>query len=334
MPTLSDKPLRDRVKLLGRLLGETLRDQEGRHALDAVETLRKGFIELRGRPEPALDLRERLLRFIAALNPEMLNHVIRAFNAYFNLANIAEENFQHRLRREQVRRGKSLWRGSFDETLRALRADGIDAAQLQTLLDQLCFTPVFTAHPTEAKRRVLLGAQRRIFLTHGQLDNPALNKYQRAEVIETLRSQIQTLWKTDEVRSFKPQVRDEIKNGLYYFHESIFQAVPMLYRNLERGLNAVYGDEGGKAAVRIPCLLRFGSWIGGDRDGNPFVTPETTALAIRLQAQDILREYLRRVEELNHHLTYSSSLVTPSPMFSANLEADNRQMSALFADAP
>ena len=334
MPTLSDKPLRDRVKLLGRLLGETLRDQEGRHALDAVETLRKGFIELRGRSEPTPDLRERLLRFIAALNPEMLNHVIRAFNAYFNLANIAEENFQHRLRREQVRRGKSLWRGSFDETLRALRADGIDAAQLQTLLDQMCFTPVFTAHPTEAKRRVLLGAQRRIFLTHGQLDNPALNKYQRAEVIETLRSQIQTLWKTDEVRSFKPQVRDEIKNGLYYFHESIFQAVPMLYRNLERGLSAVYGDEGGKAAVRIPCLLRFGSWIGGDRDGNPFVTPETTALAIRLQAQDILREYLRRVEELNHHLTYSSSLVTPSPMFSACLEADNRQMSALFADAP
>ncbi|MBL8247382.1 MAG: phosphoenolpyruvate carboxylase, partial [Candidatus Competibacter sp.] len=334
MPTPSDKPLRDRVKLLGQLLGETLRDQEGRHLLDAVETLRQGFIELRSQSEPARDIRERLLRFIAALNPDRLNHVVRAFSTYFNLANIAEENYQHSLRREQVRRGKPLWRGSFDETLRTLRAAGVSAAQLQTLLDQLCFTPVFTAHPTEAKRRALLGAQRRVFLTNGQLDSPALNRYQRAEAVDELRSQIQILWKTDEIRSFKPQVRDEIKNGLYYFRESIFQALPMLYRNLERALSAVYGDEGGKAAIRIPCLLRFGSWIGGDRDGNPFVTPETTALALRLQAHEVLREYLRRVEELNRHLTYSSSLVAPSPVFCASLEADVQRMAALFVDAP
>ncbi|MBS1226046.1 MAG: ppc [Proteobacteria bacterium] len=334
MPTPSDQPLRDRVKLLGQLLGDTLRDQEGRAVLEAVETLRQGFIELRRQPEAAPDDREQLMRLIAALNPDMLNHVVRAFSAYFTLANIAEENFQHQLRRQQVQSGKPLWRGSFDETLRTLRAAGVSAGQLQTLLDQLCFMPVFTAHPTEAKRRVLLGAQRRVFVTNGQLDAPALNAYQRAEMVEALRSQIQILWKTDEVRSFKPQVRDEIKNGLYYFRESIFQALPMLYRNLERALNAVYGDEGGKKAIRIPRLLRFGSWIGGDRDGNPFVTPETTALAVRLHAQEVLREYLRRVEELNRHLTYSSSLVTPSPVFSASLDADARQMSALFAAAP
>jgi phosphoenolpyruvate carboxylase len=159
------------------------------------------------------------------------------------------------LRRDQVRRGKPLWRGSFDETLRTLRAAGVSAAQLQTLFDQLCFTPVFTAHPTEAKRRALLGAQRRVFLTNGQLDNPALNRYQRAEAVDELRSQIQILWQTDEIRSFKPQVRDEIKNGLYYFRESIFQALPMLYRNLERALNAVYGDEGGKAASPNPVSV-------------------------------------------------------------------------------
>ncbi|HOB61263.1 MAG TPA: phosphoenolpyruvate carboxylase [Candidatus Competibacteraceae bacterium] len=334
MPTSSDKPLRDRVKLLGQLLGETLRDQEGRSALDAVETLRKGFIELRRHSEPARDIRERLMRFIAALNPEMLNHVIRAFSAYFSLANIAEESFQHQLRREMVRRGKELWRGSFDETLRTLHAAGVSAAQLQKLLDQLCFTPVFTAHPTEAKRRVLLGVQRRTFLTSSKLDNTTLNHQQHAEVVEELRSQIQVLWKTDEVRSNKPQVRDEIKTGLHYFHESIFQAVPLLYRNLERALQTVYADQGGKAAVRIPCLLRFGSWIGGDRDGNPFVTPETTELAIRLQSQEILREYLRRVEGLNHHLTFSSSLVTPSPVFSASLEADLARMGHVFRDSP
>ncbi len=334
MPTPSDQPLRDRVKLLGQLLGDTLRDQEGRSVLDVVETLRQGFIELRRQPELAPDRRERLMRLIAALNPDMLNHVVRAFNAYFSLTNLVEEHDQHLLRREQVRRDKPLWRGSFDETLRTLRAGGVDAAQLQALLNWIDFMPVFTAHPTEAKRRVLLGAQRRVFLTNGKLDDPALNAYQRAEVVEELRSQIQILWKTDEVRSFKPQVRDEIKNGLYYFRESIFQALPILYRNLERALNAVYGAEGGKAAIRIPRLLRFGSWIGGDRDGNPFVTPETTALAVRLQAQEILREYLRRIEELNRHLTYSSSLVTPSPVFVASLEADAQHMAALFADAP
>ncbi|HRY15049.1 MAG TPA: phosphoenolpyruvate carboxylase, partial [Candidatus Competibacteraceae bacterium] len=333
MPMTSpDKFLRDRIKLLGQLLGDTLRDQEGRHVLDAVETLRKGFTGLRRQPAP--DTREQLMRFIAALNPEMLNHVVRAFSAYFNLANIAEEDVQHQQRRDQVRRGKPLWRGSFDETLRTLRAAGVNAAQLQSLLNQLCFTPVFTAHPTEAKRRVLLGAQRRVFLTNVKLDNPALNKLQRAEVIEELRSQIEILWKTDEVRSYKPQVRDEIKNGLYYFRESIFQALPVMYRNLERALNAVYGDQGGKSAVYIPCLARFGSWIGGDRDGNPFVTPETTALALRLQAQEILREYLRRVESLGRQLTYSSSLVTSSPVFTASLDADVQRMSALFVDAP
>ncbi|HRF42944.1 MAG TPA: phosphoenolpyruvate carboxylase [Candidatus Competibacteraceae bacterium] len=333
MPIASlDKSLRDRIKLLGQLLGDTLRDQEGRHVLEAVETLRKGFTGMRRQPSP--EIRERLMRFIASLNPEMLNHVVRAFSTYFSLANIAEENFQHQQRRDQVRRSKPLWYGSFDETLRTLRAAGVNAAQLQSLLNQICFTPVFTAHPTEAKRRVLLGAQRRVFLTNLKLDNPALNKYQQAEVIEELRSQIEILWKTDEVRSYKPQVRDEIKNGLYYFRESVFQALPVLYRNLERALNAVYGDEGGKTAFSIPCLVRFGSWIGGDRDGNPFVTPETTALAIRLQAQEILREYLRRVDELSRHLTYSSSLVTPSPVFTASLEADVQRMGTLFADAP
>lgn len=155
MPIASlDKSLRDRIKLLGQLLGDTLRDQEGRHVLEAVETLRKGFTGMRRQPSP--EMRERLMRFIASLNPEMLNHVVRAFSTYFSLANIAEENFQHQQRRDQVRRGKPLWHGSFDETLRTLRAAGVNAAQLQSLLNQTCFIPVFTAHPTEAKRRVLL----------------------------------------------------------------------------------------------------------------------------------------------------------------------------------
>lgn len=316
-----DQELRRRVRRLGQLLGDVLRDQEGGQVLAAVETLRKGFIELRRQPDRASHHREPLLRLIEALNPAVVTHVLRAFNLYFSLANVAEEAFHHEQRRAEVSRGKPLWLGSFDHTLRGFHRDGITAAQLQTLLDHLQFVPVFTAHPTEARRRVVMGTLRRIFLIEDHLNTARLNRYQRAEVVERLRNQIQLLWKTDEVRINKPQVRDEIRNGLYYFRESIFQAVPPLYRNLERAIHAIYRDQGGNTAIRVPSFLRFGSWIGGDRDGNPFVTPETTALALRLQCREVLQEYLRRVEALGQVLTFSSSLVTPSPAFTASLDA-------------
>lgn len=329
----TDKELRTRVKLFGNLVGNVLRDQEGGQVLEAVEVLRKGFIELRRQDAPPRK-REQLMRLIEALNPKTITHVLRAFNTYFSLANIAEEAFQHRERRTQVSRGKPLWQGSFDATLRAFHSQGISAAQLQLLLDRLAFMPVFTAHPTEAKRRTLLEALRRIFVIGKRLDNPSLNKYQWEEVAGQLQNQIQVLWKTDEVRVFKPQVRDEIRNGLYYFRESLFQAVPAVYRNLEWAINYIYKTEGGTAVIQVPTFLRFGSWIGGDRDGNPFVTPETTALALRLQSQEVLREYLRRVDELSHLLTHSSSLVTPSPAFTASLKANPEFEREVFRDTP
>ncbi|MEZ5581616.1 MAG: phosphoenolpyruvate carboxylase [Candidatus Competibacteraceae bacterium] len=315
-----DKELRNRVKLLGQLLGEVVRDQEGGQVLKAVETLRQGFIELRREREPSQRKREQLLRFIAALNPETVSHVLRAFSTYFSLTNLAEEEFRHRQRRAQVGRGKPLWRGSFDETLRDLHRDEVSAAQLQTLLEQLTYRPVFTAHPTEAKRRVLQEAQRRLFVLNERFSSPALNKYYRADLAEQLRNQIQILWKTDEVRIRKPQVQDEIKSGLHHFHASLFQAVPTVYRNLERAIQYTYEAEGGKAAIHVPTFLRFGSWIGGDRDGNPFVTPQMTALAVGLQHQAVLQEYVRRLSELRNLLTHSGSLVTPSAAFSASLD--------------
>jgi phosphoenolpyruvate carboxylase len=330
-----DKGLRSRVKLFGQLLGDVLRDQEGGKVLEAVETLRKGFIALRQEKTSAPShKRDQLMRLIEALNPETATHVLRAFNIYFSLTNIAEEESKHQARRAQVSRGKPLWRGSFDDTLRSLHEAGVSATQLQTLFDHLCFTPVFTAHPTEAKRRVIMGALRRLFVTGEYLSNAHLNKYQQGEAVNQLRNQIQVLWKTDEVRVNKPRVRDEIRLGLYYFRASIFEAVPTLYRNLERAIDTVYQAEGGKAAIQIPSFLRFGSWIGGDRDGNPNVKPETTVLAARLQCREILQEYLRRVENLGQLLTYSSSLVTPSSAFSASLEADPEFCRTVFQQTP
>ncbi len=308
---LSDKELRSRVKLLGSLLGNVLHTQAGGRVLKVVEMLRKGYIGLRKQPNPRK--RRRLAQLISTLDTETLSHVIRAFSTYFSLVNIAEEDHQHRQRRLQVRAGGPLWVGSFDHTLRQLHSQGVKAEQLQSLLDRLAYIPVITAHPTESKRQTIMEALRRIFVTSSRLNDLRLGKREREDVIKKLESMIQILWKTDEVRAQRPQVRDEIKNGLLYFHECLFQAVPTTYRYLEEAVQRTYGKDPAHAhSLRVPSFMRFGSWIGGDRDGNPNVKPETTALALRLQARAVLLEYLNRVTALSRILTYSSQLCTPT----------------------
>jgi len=315
-PPPRDKELRSRVRLFGNLLGEVLASQAGHDVLATVETLRKGYIRLRKRDDAGL--RARLAKKIDSLDPDTLSHVVRAFNLYFSLVNIAEEAFQHRERRRTVRQGGPLWRGSFDHTLREFHAEGISAAQIQALLDSALYLPVFTAHPTESKRRAVMHNLRRIFVTAEQLDGLPLGREQRDDIINELRDQIQVLWKTDEVRTHKPSVEDEIRNGLFYFRECLFDAVPLVYRYLEKSMRRVYGS----VDLRLPSLLQFGSWIGGDRDGNPYVKPATTAYALRMHMREILCEYLRRLEDLRGKLTYSSRLVQPSQAFADRLERD------------
>jgi phosphoenolpyruvate carboxylase len=327
-PPPRDKELRSRVRLFGNLLGEVLASQAGENVLDAVEALRKGYIRLRREENPVL--RARLARTIDNLDPETLSHVVRAFNLYFSLVNIAEEAFQHKERRRQVREGGPLWYGSFDHTMREFHYLGISADQVRTLLDKTLYLPVFTAHPTESKRRAVMHTLRGIFVTAERLDGPRLGKTERDEIINDLRNQIQILWKTDEVRVHKPSVEDEIRNGLFYFRECLFQAVPRVYRYLEKSCARVYGDAG----ISLPGLLQFGSWIGGDRDGNPFVKPSTTEFALRMHMREVLCEYLRRVEDLRSRLTFSSRLVQPSQAFVDNLESELRQCPQVAGDRP
>ena len=329
MAVISDKTLRARVKLFGNLLGEVLHDQAGSGVLEAVETLRKGYLSLRKKENGAK--RRKLSQFIETLDAETLVHVVRAFSLYFSLVNIAEEAFQHRERRLQVRSGGPLWTGSFDSVLREFHKDGGSLEEVKAVLGKLAYMPVFTAHPTEAKRRTVMENLRRIFVTSERLNDPRLGKEEREEIINLLRTEIQVLWKTDEVRTQKPEVRDEIKNGLFYFRESLFNAVPQVYRNLEKAVRRIYGAD---ADITAPTVFKFGSWIGGDRDGNPFVTPETTALAVRLQHREILREYLRRITDLSHVLTHSSLLCQPSEAFSASLERDEAAYPEPFTDKP
>ena len=327
-PPPRDKDLRARVRLFGNLLGEVLASQAGQDVLAAVEALRRGYIRLRREDNPALRLR--LARLIDNLDPNALSHVVRAFNIYFSLVNIAEEAFQHKERRRQVREGGPLWYGSFDHTMREFHYLGITAEQVKTLLDKALYLPVFTAHPTESKRRAVMHTLRGIFVTAERLDGPRLGRIERGEIINDLRNQIQILWKTDEVRTHKPTVEDEIRNGLFYFRECLFNAVPLVYRYLEKSFTRVYGDVG----IDVPALLQFGSWIGGDRDGNPFVKPATTEFALRMHMREILCEYLRRVEDLRSKLPYSSRLVQPSEAFLDNLENEVRQCPQLVCDRP
>jgi phosphoenolpyruvate carboxylase len=310
-----DRDLRARVKLFGGMVGRVLAEQEAPVVLATVEALRKGFIELRGHEDAAA--RAGLLALIQGLDPSTLSQVVRAFSLYFLLANIAEEDHEHRLRRRQVERGDRLWRGSFDDTLRELKAEGVGTEQLRELLAAMRFQPVFTAHPTEAKRRAVLEAQRRLQVLARRLSDPGLGEHERVQVEAKVLNQVQILWKTDEVRVHRPGVEDEIKNGLYYFRETIFDAVPLIYRNLERAIAHTYGE-----AVEVPQFIRFGSWIGGDRDGNPNVTHQVTRLAVRLQSREVLKRYRRALETLALTLTQSSALVTPSAAFLARLEAD------------
>jgi phosphoenolpyruvate carboxylase len=324
----TDQQLRSRVRLFGNLLGNILLSSAGAKVYDAVEKLRVGFIELHKKEDA--DKRARLMALIESLDEETLTQVVRAFSTYFSLVNVAEEASQLQLRRRQMRKGGKLWIGSFDSALGDFIDMGMSAERLQTLLDRLAYIPVITAHPTEAKRRSILYALRRIFLTNEKLNDTRLGKAQRQSVIDELETQIQILWRTNEVRENRPQVRDEIKNGIYYFKESLFDAVPVVYRNLEDRIRDHYPT----AQITVPSFLKFGSWIGGDRDGNPNVTPETTELALRLQSRTSLQEYVRRLNITFKHLTHSDQLCAPSREFSESLNRDENMRFEVFINNP
>jgi phosphoenolpyruvate carboxylase len=328
-----DKRLRSLVKQFGRLLGGVLRAQAGGRVYRAVEVLRKGFIALHKQEDP--HKRAQLRRVIERLDPEMITHVVRAFNIFFSLVNIAEEVYHHHQRRRRVRAGGPLWRGSFDEALRWFKDQGVTAEELQQLLDRLHYMPVFTAHPTEAKRRTIMQNLRRLFLLAERFVDTRLGAEERRELLDALTAEIQILWKTDEVRPQRPEVRTEIRNGLYYFRSSLFQAVPQVYRSLEKAVRRIYGtDLQGGPRLRVPSFLHFGSWIGGDRDGNPYVKPETTELAVRLYSAEILQEYIVRLTALARVLTFSQRLVRPSEALAASLRDDERFVAQVFVENP
>ena len=328
---ITDSQLRTCVKLLGKLLGNAIKSHAGKEVYTAVEKLRKGFISLQENNDKKQH--DQLIKYIDGLDPNVLKNVIRAFSKYFALVNVAEEAYQHIHRESKMKSGKSgsaLWEGSFDHMLKDCKLNGITTSDLQKLYKSLQFVPVFTAHPTEAMRRSKMEATRRIFATILELHDYRGQSIRKEEIVKKLEAQILILWKTDEVRMKKPTVEDEVRNGLYYFNTSLFKAVPQMYRDLENATKRIYCDSLSVSSIKVPSFLRFGSWIGGDRDGNPYVTPEVTQKAVYMHAKTALKEYIKRAQKLSLFMTHCDQLMHPSDDFKNSLIKDNKYIKEAF----
>ena len=304
-----NKPLVDDIRLLGRILGDVIREQEGKAAFELIERVRQLSVAYRLKSDAqagrALD------RLLKNLSGDQTVSVIRAFSYFSHLANIAEDR-HHVRRREHHERQGHLQEGSLAMTLERLVAADIRAADIATTLAHAYISPVLTAHPTEVQRKSILDAERTI----AELVEAREGTHSARELAENealIRARVTQLWQTRMLRTAKLTVADEIENALSYYHSTFLRQIPLMYRDLEAAL----------PGHKIASFFRMGNWIGGDRDGNPFVTAETLKMALARQSETVLRYYLTEVHELGAELSISASLAPVTP-----------EMTALAANSP
>jgi phosphoenolpyruvate carboxylase len=302
------------IRLLGDLLGRTIRRVAGQPAFDLEEEVRAAAKALRGDPSPdrARQLRDRL----AQLPTADLRTLTRAFGVFFDLINLAEQ--QARVRALRSRPADAPAAETPAAALRLIRDRGTPAAEVLDHLARSLVVPVFTAHPSEARRRTVLGKLAAIAHHLDRREYGGLTDDQRAEAEAAIAEEVESLWLTDTVRAGRPSVLDEVRQVLGLVESGLLGVVPRVYRKLEAGLAAAYPDE----HHAVPPFLRFGTWIGGDRDGHPNVTHAVTADAVRLGQEVVLTHYLGRVDELWRRLSHSARAVPPSAAFAASLAAD------------
>ncbi len=285
-------PLALEVRLLGSLLGQVIAEQAGEGVFDLVERLRRAAIELRRGEDPAL--RSRVEAELDELDLGAMEAVISAFSLYFQLVNLAEARARVRALRKRERAARDgVLEDSVAEAIARLRRAGRDEAAIDAILDRLRISPVLTAHPTEARRRTALIALRRCAVLLERLDDPRLTPSEDREVRRRLREEITLLWRTSDLRSVAPEPLDEVRTAMAVFDATLFTLVPRLYRATDAALDgpAGRGSGTGTRPPRVPAFVRFGSWIGGDRDGNPAVTAEMTERTVRIQADHVLHGY-------------------------------------------
>ncbi|MGH9388073.1 MAG: phosphoenolpyruvate carboxylase, partial [Vicinamibacteria bacterium] len=316
-----DLPLRADVRRLGEILGDCMKRRGGRELFETEEhirtlskSLRRGFHQSPGRRSgPAREL----LTLLRSLDRKEVIGVIRAFAVYFQLTNIAEQH--HRIRRRRyyaLETPEQPQPGSLAHLFTRLARSGADAGALSSVLERLAIEPVLTAHPTEAVRRSVLEKHRRIADLLSDLDRRDLPPQAREQVVHSLEKEVESIWLTDELRRYQPEVLDEVSNALYYFDDVLFDAAPDLIEALHQ------------VAARVPGLvlaesiapLRFGSWVGGDRDGNPHVTAEITWETLIRHRALVLSKYRKAIEDLGARLSESERHCPPRPPLVEALE--------------
>lgn len=293
-----NRPLVEDIRLLGRILGDVIREQEGKEAFELVERVRKLSVAYRLKADAqagrALD------RLLKNLSGDQTVSVIRAFSYFSHLANIAED--RHHVRRREVHdRQGHLQEGSLAMTFERLAKADIRAAEIARTLEHAYISPVLTAHPTEVQRKSILDAERAIAELVGSRDELRTDR-ERAENEALIRARVTQLWQTRMLRTAKLTVADEIENALSYYHATFLRQIPKLYREIEQSL----------PGHAIAPFFRMGNWIGGDRDGNPNVGAATLRMALARQSETVLRFYLTEVHELGAELSMSAMLAPPT----------------------
>ncbi|KRB12454.1 phosphoenolpyruvate carboxylase [Rhizobacter sp. Root16D2] len=301
-----NRPLVDDIRLLGRILGDVIREQEGQGAFDLIERIRQLSVAYRlKRDAQAGKTFDRLLK---SLSGDQTVSVIRAFSYFSHLANIAEDR-HHVRRREHHERQGHLQEGSLAMSFERLAEADVRAADIAGVLQRAFISPVLTAHPTEVQRKSILDAERAIAELVGQRDE-LRSARELADNEALLRARVTQLWQTRMLRYTKLTVADEIENALSYYQATFLRQIPKLYQEIEEAL----------PGHPVAPFFRMGNWIGGDRDGNPNVSAETLQMALRRQSETVLRFYLTEVHELGAELSISATLAPVTPAMQALAE--------------
>jgi phosphoenolpyruvate carboxylase len=306
--TDKDLPLKEDIRLLGRLLGDTVREQEGADAFDIVERIRRSSVAFHRDNDAAA--REQLEGMLDALSTDETMMVVRAYSYFSHLANIAED--LHHIRRSRAHQiaGSAPREGSLPFALQRADEAGVAPATHARFFDDALIVPVLTAHPTEVQRKSVLDTERKIAGMLEHRDRTLLTPDERAANDEAVRRNVLALWQTRMLRRQRLAVIDEVANGLAFYDHTFLQEMPRLYASLEDELTR-RGDSG--AAQELPAFLRMGSWIGGDRDGNPFVTADVLRRALRMQSARIFTWYLEQLHELGAEIPGATTVIDASP---------------------
>ncbi len=309
-----DEPLRTDIRLLGRLLGDTVRDQEGDSVFETVEKVRQTAIRFARDGDPAS--RAELAALLDPLPRDTTQAVVRAFSYFLQLANIAEDEHHIRRRRAHDLLAAPPREGSLLFALDALAEAKVSPETIADFFAHALVAPVLTAHPTEVQRQSLLRNHRDIARLLDQRERLQLTPEEEADNELALANAILTLWQSRMLRPTRLKVIDEVKNGISYFKETFFSELPRLYIQATEQLQKRYPE----TRWALPPFFRVGSWIGGDRDGNPFVTADILREALRLQSAAVINHYLDEVHELGGELPLSELLVDITPELRALAE--------------